>query len=211
MNAIKNIHGGRYRVVGFLRCSHQMASLSLRPGLNQIYPHLYVSSAPLEVVMAPRCSNHPFITAFAWARETSHSAVHSTGTLRCAPRHIPGILVTPRSLRSATTATAEFQVPIGRLRRRCSRNNHACGSHDSAPLSSRAPYLTRLRGPRWMNCRIAFDDYFAQAETYNVGHLKVMLPLETRGMLWENAIMTFCGLNGMTMKCVIILSRAIGN
>jgi ribosomal peptide maturation radical SAM protein 1 len=48
-----------------------------------------------------------------------------------------------------------------------------------------------------------FDDYFAQAESYQLlDHMKVMLPFETsRGCWWgERHHCTFCGLNGMTMK-----------
>ena len=78
------------------------------------------------------------------------------------------------------------------------------GATTRRPVQARATYLTPAPAATMDELPYPnFDDYFAQAETYQLlDHMKVMLPFETsRGCWWgERHHCTFCGLNGMTMK-----------
>ena len=209
--AIENIPWGRYRVVGFSSMfQQQMASLSLARRLKQLYPDLYIvfGGANCEGVMgAALFKSFQFIDAICLGEgDIAFPQLIQQVLGDAQPKHIPGIL----QRRDPGAGARRINLPVlqsanGPSTPAQQETNHDCGSHDSEfSVQARAPYLTppppaTMEELPYPN----FDDYFAQAETYQLlDHMKVMLPFETsRGCWWgERHHCTFCGLNGMTMK-----------
>lgn len=188
--AIKNIPWDRYRLVGFSSMfQQQMASLSLARRLKQLHPDLYIvfGGANCEGVMgAALLKSFPFIDGICLGEGDIAFPQLVQQLLGDEQRKaIPGIL----ERRDFGNGARRTSLPI------LQETNHDCGS---ATNLKPAPAATMEELP-YPN----FDDYFAQAETYQLlDHMKVMLPFETsRGCWWgERHHCTFCGLNGMTMK-----------
>ena len=210
--AIKDIPWDRYRLVGFSSMfQQQMASLSLARRLKQLYPDLYIvfGGANCEGVMgAALLKSFPFIDGICLGEgDIAFPQLIKQLFGDEQPKHIPGIL----DRRDPRASVRRKNLPVlqpangGSSPSAQQKTDHDCGSHDSlSSVQARAPYLTPAPAATMEELPYPnFDDYFAQAETYQLlDHMKVMLPFETsRGCWWgERHHCTFCGLNGMTMK-----------
>jgi radical SAM superfamily enzyme YgiQ (UPF0313 family) len=208
--AIENIPWGRYRVVGFSSMfQQQMASLSLARRLKQLYPDLYIvfGGANCEGVMgAALLKSFPFIDGICLGEgDIAFPQLVQQLLGDAQPRPIPGILKRRDICASARRNNLPILQPANGRSSSSAQQDHDCGSHDAQPSAhARATYLTSAPMATMEELPYPnFDDYFAQAETYQLlDHMKVMLPFETsRGCWWgERHHCTFCGLNGMTMK-----------
>ena len=208
--AIKNIPWGRYRLVGFSSMfQQQMASLSLARRLKALYPELYIvfGGANCEGVMgAALLKSFPFIDGICLGEgDIAFPQLIQQLLGDEQPKPIPGILErrdfgANGRRKNLPVLQAGNGAPSSSAQQ---ETNHGCGSNGSS-VQPRATYLTPAPAATMEELPYPnFDDYFAQAETYQLlDHMKVMLPFETsRGCWWgERHHCTFCGLNGMTMK-----------
>ena len=207
--AIKDTPWDRYRLVGFSSMfQQQMASLSLARRLKQLFPDLYIvfGGANCEGVMgAALLKSFPFIDGICLGEgDIAFPQLVQQLLGNAQPKHIPGIL----DRRDLGASARRKNLPIlqaGNGRPAPPAPQDDCGCHDSEPsVQVRATYLTPAPAATMEELPYPnFDDYFAQAETYQLlDQMKVMLPFETsRGCWWgERHHCTFCGLNGMTMK-----------
>jgi ribosomal peptide maturation radical SAM protein 1 len=184
----------------------QMASLSLARRLKQLFPDLYIvfGGANCEGVMgAALLKSFPFIDGICLGEgDIAFPQLVQQLLGDAQPKPIPGIL------QRRDLGARRSNLPIlktGNGRPSPSAPQDDCGCHDSEPsVQVRATYLTPAPAATMEELPYPnFDDYFAQAETYQLlDQMKVMLPFETsRGCWWgERHHCTFCGLNGMTMK-----------